>query len=262
MPSGDRVNFVVLFQGRTGSSYLTDVLDRHPEVTAGGEWLADLWSVASARGATPGARLHDALRRIVRGCPASRQITEARAFFAEERPPTRVAGFKTKVSDLLDLQGMRAGLEDSSVRAVVMHRENLVKQTVSHLNAMRLHQRTREWNLHDEADRLEAFAPTVAHFQEALRRVVFDDRVLRAFADLLDAPRLELEYGDLLRDRDAWFGSVYDFLEVEPRPIESDVRKNTRDDLRRVLTNFDELRDAYRGTRFETMFDETVGSAP
>lgn len=262
MPSDQRVNFVVLFQGRAGSSYLTDVLDRHPDITASGEWLAGLLEGEDERGDSVLARLRSAGRRLVRGCPTQRQLHGTRAFFGERRPGTRVAGFKTKVRDLLEPARIAEILVEADAKVIVMRRENLVKQAVSRLNAARLHARTRRWNRRQGEEPLGSFSVSPATFSAHLAQVVFDQRVLDAFADLLDAPRLELEYADLLRDREGWFGSVYDFLEVEPRPIESDVLKNTRDDLRRVLTNFDELRNAYRGTRFEPMFDETVGSAP
>ena len=74
----------------------------------------------------------------------------------------------------------------------------------------------------------------------------------------LAVPKLMLEYDDLLRDKDAWFRSIFDFLEVEPRDLESPVLRNEPGDLRDALVNFDELRARYRGTPFEPMFDEVL----
>jgi hypothetical protein len=45
---------------------------------------------------------------------------------------------------------------------------------------------------------------------------------------------------------------------VRPQPARARVLKNTHDDLRLAVRNFDELRARYAGTRFEAMFDEVI----
>lgn len=257
--ASDLVNFVILFQGRAGSSYLIDVLDRHPDITAAGEWLAGVLEEEAGEGGGPWDRARAAGRRFWKGCPAQRQLGGTRAFFGRNRPATRAAGFKTKVRDLRDPGRMGEVLEGAGARVIVMRRRNLVKQAVSRLNAARLHRETDRWNLHEGEARLGSFSVAPEDFATHLRRVVYDQRVLEAYSELLDLPTLHVEYADLLRDRHAWFESIFDFLEAEPRALESQVLKNTDDDLSRVLTNFEELRRAYSGTRFEPMFDETVG---
>ena len=150
------------------------------------------------------------------------------------------------------------------MRAVVMVRRNLVKQAISHMNAARLYERTRHkrgrtaWNLYSEEDRMDALHADSEAFDRTLRRVVFDEAILTAFAEFVDVPSLRVEYADLLRDSEAWFRSVYEFLGVPDPSTESAVLKNTDDDLRSAVANFDELRSRYVGTRFEPMFDEVV----
>jgi len=255
------VNYVILFQGRAGSSYLIDALGQQPDVTADGEWLAWLEQEHQDR-EDPLSRLRRTWTRLVEGCPASRQAAWVRAFFGADRATTRAAGFKTKVRDIRNPEPVRVLLEEADIRVIVMHRRNVIKQVVSRLNARRLHERTAAWNLRRENDRPDSFSMTPTDFAFELRRVIFDQRMLTAFADLLDAPRLELEYADLLRDREAWLASIFDFLDVDHLPIEDQVLKNTDDDLSRALENFDELRAAYAGTVYETMFDETTRSGP
>lgn len=254
----EKVNFVILFQGRTGSSHLIDVLNKHPNIVAEGEMLVDFLPEPSAGTTSLLQRVRAGTLRFWEGCPATRQIASTDALYTH-RPGARAIGFKTKVRDVIDLEAMKRVLEAHSVRAIIMQRRNLVKKTASRLNAARLYETTQEWNLHDEADRLGLFRVTPERFDLALRKVVYEHKTLQAFADYLDLPKLTLEYADLLADREQWFASVFEFLGVEPADLDSDVMKNTDDDLRNVLTNYEELKAYYRGTAFEPMFEERAG---
>ena len=71
----------------------------------------------------------------------------------------------------------------------------------------------------------------------------------------LDRPLLHLDYEDLLADPTAVFHQLLAYLGLPPAPIQGTTLKNTSDDLREVVTNFDELRARYAGTRYEPMFD-------
>src|SRR5262249_54523843 len=116
----------------------------------------------------------------------------------------------------------------------------------------------RAWNLFDESDRLPLQHIAVHEFDTTLKRVISSHEKLHAYAASLNVPKLNLEYADLLRDKEAWFRSVFDFLGVEQRQLDSSVLQNEHDDLRKVLANFDDLKAHYKGTPFETMFDEVV----
>jgi hypothetical protein len=74
----------------------------------------------------------------------------------------------------------------------------------------------------------------------------------------LGRPTLQLYYEDMLRDETAFMGRVFDFLNVTPRAVKGKTLKNTSDDLREAVPNFDVLRARYIGTRYEAMFDEVM----
>lgn len=200
-------------------------------------------------------RVRLAIARFHRGCPVTRQLEMTRRFFEEYQTQKKVVGFKTKVSDVFHLHAMKHVLEQCEVRAIVMERRNLVKQVVSRMNAKRLHVITKEWNLLDADSKLGPFEVDLKEFDRTLQQAAFDQTVLSAFADYLDVPKLRLEYADLLRDRNAWFADIFKFLDVEPRNLDSAVLKNTDDRLRSVVTNFDKMKAAYAGSKFEPMFD-------
>lgn len=255
MPRKGLVNFIVLFPGRTGSSYLMDALNRHPEIYATGEILYDHTVSDSYETPPPLRRAFEAAHRVVRGCPVRRQAEITRHFFGDPPTEKRVRGFKAKPTDTFDLGRLKVVLEACEVRAIIMERRNVVKQAVSRLNSQRLHAQTSEWNLRDGRSNPGPFVVDEHKFDATLRHVLFDHRVLKAFSDYLDVPKMHVEYADLLADKAAWFGSTFRFLEVDPHPLESTVRKNTDSDLRSAITNFDALKARYAGTEFEAMFN-------
>jgi LPS sulfotransferase NodH len=64
-------------------------------------------------------------------------------------------------------------------------------------------------------------------------------------------------YEDLLRDRDATYAGVFDFLAVAPwTPTEEPLRKINPDSLAELVENFDAVAGALRGTRFEVHVDD------
>ena len=83
---------------------------------------------------------------------------------------------------------------------------------------------------------------------------------LIAYATSLDLPLLRVDYRELMLDPPATVARVFEHIGVAPRAVAGSTLKNTSDDLRESVQNFDELRAAYAGTEYEPMFDEV--SAP
>ena len=264
--STQQVNYTILFQGRAGSSFLVDALDNHPEIRSHGEIFAHHMGMLQGRSLAD-SKLQRA-RQLAKlgwdGTPIDHQAACLDRIWSDPRE-ARVVGFKTKIRDITDPEGLKETIEAEQAKIIVMKRDNLVKQALSRINSIRLYERTKaahgrgDWNLRDEGDRLDTRPIPVAEFDKWLRFVTFDQQMLEAFAEYVSGPRLELEYNDLLEDRNAWFGSVFDFLGVEDVPLGSDFKKNTSDDLREAIPNYDELAEHYAGTRFEKMF-ETDGA--
>jgi hypothetical protein len=262
---GEKVNFIILYEGRAGSSYLVDALNRHPDITANGEILNRESHWLQSEPVMGVARLHAVVERSVTRTLGTWQVRRAQRFYGNPTRRSTVVGFKIKVRRIVDLNGMKQVLENNSVRTMVMARRNLVKLTIAHLYGIRLFEKTKHkyasvaWNLFDENDRLGPQNIEFEEFDKMLRRVIWLRESLHVYARSLSVPRLDLEYSDLLRDKDGWFQSIFDFLDVEPpRQLDSRVLQNEPDDLRQAVGNFEELKSHYKGTAFEAMFEEVV----
>lgn len=225
--------FIVIFQGRSGSTYLMEALNRHPEILARMEMLVAL----KERG-------------------AKFQLKQARRYL---RPPlfrcSRVIGFKTKLKDVLDPVGFAALLKSLDTRVILLLRRNRVKAVVSLFNAIRLNTRTGEWNLYDEKDRLPPFSVEKGKFEARLNQMETEKRQIEDYAAALDLPILRMDYEDIFGDQNRAFERIFRFLEVGFADIFGKTLKNTSDDLRQILVNFEDLRRHFKNTPYEGMFD-------
>lgn len=261
-------SFVVLFPGRTGSTYLVEALHSHPQVLALGEWLASMKS----QGSTPEDQLEwcrsylgprasgedhgETLISLMRQAPAAFRLdSKIRDWAAVEGP--RALGFKTKPIDVLDLDRFTRLIEDLQARIIHLWRRNAIKQAISVARAVHLHRQTSQWNLY-QGERPPAIPVKLDWFRHVLKRVEDEQRFLNDYVGQLSTPVCELTYEELLADPVAVFDDLFRFLGVDPAPVEAQSRKNTSDDLREAVTNLSELRAEFVGTVYEQMFDEVL----
>lgn len=231
-------NFVILFIERDGSTYMVSMLHSHPAIASVYEQFAVM-------------RQKDQ--------DAGEQLAWCRQFYSPPLIGKKAAhGFKTKLVDVLDPSGFAALLKEKNVHIIHMRRRNRVKAVVSRINARRLFESTGAWNLYNEADRMPPMVIDPHTFACYLKEREEADQTLNEFVEALQLPTICITYEDLLLQRDRILGDVFSFLQVPPYPVQGRTKKHTRDDLRQVVKNFDELRSQYAGTPYELMFDEVL----
>ena len=224
--------FLILFEGRTGSTYVVERLASHPHVECAGEWI-------ELRG----------------GGSAATQRAFTDAYYRRRRSRrVRAVGMKSKFRHILDPEAMRTVLAGNGVRIIHLTRRNLVKWTISGLASMRLHQRLGRSNIRSEDERLEPFAIAPDSFAHALEVRRGWQATLDAFLSTLPAPPPRFEYEDMLADDERFFAALHAAIGVEHRPTASRLIKATPRDVGQLITNLDELRTGYVGTEYEAMF--------
>ncbi len=232
------VPFVLIFLGRTGSSYVMEALSEHPEFMCKHEHM-------------------DSLRK--RKKTAKEQLDWARTFLTQPlRSPVTAVGFKTKLKDVLDPNGFYDLLTDLNVHVIHLRRINVIKTTVSWFNSIRLNEASGHWNIYDDRLSLPPANIDPEQFHSMLRAVEEEMQREATFIGKLDVPMLDLSYEDLLLDKDDFFGRIYAFLNVNSCPPSERVFKATSDDLRDALSNFDQLLSHYAGSEHEKMFNEVL----
>ncbi len=230
--------YVILFVERAGSTYLTSLLDSHPDIVSLREEMAVIKDKAGT---------------------ADQQIDWLQRFFS---PPwvsrTKAWGFKTKLLDIMDPDRFADVLEGKKCRVLLLRRRNTIKAVVSTINAKRLWEKSGTWNLLQEADRMPAFSIDPDLFQSLVQERERWDQEIEDYAGKLSVPKISLVYEDLLVNEGNFLARIYNFLDVPAKPVQGKTYKHTKDDLREVILNFDALKSLYRGTPYEAMFDEVL----
>ena len=220
--------FVMLFEGRVGSSFVVNSLNSHPEIATQDEILVNE--------------------------PAEKQQELIEGLFASPKKP--VVGFKTKYRDIADEAASIDLLKRYDVKIIYLYRKNVIKLALSRLNALRIFEKYGTWNRLEGQEPLPSFAPTIEAFEEALAFRKDKEEALQDFLARLDMPRLDMAYEALLEDQNAFFQNIFDYLGCKPALLTSQVQKNTSDNMRDVLLNYDELKAHYIGTEYASMWDE------
>ena len=235
---GQVTPFVILFIERDGSTYTVSMLSDHPEI----EILYERFAVM-----------------IEQEKSAQEQLEWLDDFYSPSLiNRSKAVGFKTKLKDILDMEGFTKLLHEKNVHVIHMQRRNIIKAIVSKINARRLHTKTGNWNLYKENDRLPPAVIDLDQFDFFLKEREERDEKLTAYVASLDLPTINVCYEDLLQDREAVLRKIFEFLNVKWVAVEAKTKKNTKDDLREVIENYDDLRAKYADTPYDAMFDEVV----
>lgn len=233
--------YVILFIGRDGSTYLSNLLASHPNI----QQLYERFSL---------------MPKNAQG--ANEQLDWAGNFFTPSLIGRAAAvGFKSKIQHVHDPEGFAQLLTTKRCHVIEMRRRNRVKAVVSEFYASRLFEASGKWNLYNEKDRQRPTTIDPADFDAHLKEREAADAQLESYVRQLGRPTLRILYEDLMLDRDAVLRSIFVFLRVQPKALAGRTLKHTSDNLRDAIVNFEVLRARYLGSAYEAMFDE-VSAVP
>ncbi|MEM9412494.1 MAG: hypothetical protein AAGA30_15375 [Planctomycetota bacterium] len=212
------VRYVILFPGRTGSTYLAGHMISHPQICARYEILSRVKSSWED------------------------QLVCMNELFGQKRfPVIRAVGFKSKLSQVIDRKAFKAYLIENEFKIIHQVRNNLLKYIVSVIRAKMLRSEQGRSNVLDHDQRpLGPIEIPVPVFTRATKRLNVVGRLNR-FVERLELPKLVISYEDLLKDEPSQLRQVWNFLGVDHIPTEGGTRKNTPDDIREAVTNIDEI---------------------
>jgi hypothetical protein len=229
---------VVVFTGRSGSTFCMSCLASHPEIHADGETIA---------------RFPKEKRS------ADEQLARVESYYGgSPAAGIRAFGFKTKASDVLDDDGFARLVDRRGIRLLLLTRRNVIKQAISLLRAIQLNETTGEWNLHAEEHRVSTVRIEPEELRTLADRYQQGSEGVWRYETLTGVPSLRLDYESLLAEPDATFRRIFEFLDVAPRRVEGATLKHTSDDLRHALENFDELHEYFAGSPYQDMLGEVL----
>ena len=216
------VRYVILFPGRTGSTYLTDHLGSHPNVVAN----------------------YEILSQYQRSWEQQKEFLDE-LVHTKRKPSILAIGLKTKIRDVLDWRRFEEYLIHEQFRVIHLSRENQLKLVVSVVRAELLRQQSGVSNLISK--QYEELGPTIIpleRFEKARRRIRRQLRLGRIVKNM-SLPKLEITYENLLHDEYNVLNRVWSFLQVPRFRTAGRTRKNTSPNLRESVLNLDEILRQY-----------------
>ena len=276
--SSDYVRFLILAEARSGSTMLAQALNFSPSITCFGE----IFNFA-----------FDAILYGVEGYDGSNAQDQAlrkqdfRAFLRERiyrQHPEEIGavGWKLLYRQFWGYPGLLEHLiEDRQICVLHLRRRNVLKRLVS----LKLAEATGVWAdlpkprltpatvlravrrplraatrlpkiLQRAKPRPKVVRPRVSVSEEELFGAIIGAKQSAAHLDDLfrDHLLLTLFYEDLEEHRDETFRQAQEFLGIEPGPLEFTLRKQNPEPLPELLSNYDELFEAYRNSKHAWMF--------
>lgn len=246
-----RHNVAMLHTGRCGSSVLGLMLDDHPHITWASELLKD---IGKLRPEGVGGKTM-ATRMIRRGGNSAL---------------TRVYGFETKYLPQLDLRPEHVGMDLPDYldllrglgydRFILLERKNYLRRAIS----VEVARQKLQWHTQDkaaEATRVHLDTRAFGTGSQVMTLVELfeqiDHEYRRAQGLLQNDPLLCINYeDDILGDPRIAYRKVCEFVGVEPGEPEVRLKRTNPFGYDQMVTNFEEVADALRGTRYAWMLDE------
>jgi hypothetical protein len=246
----------VLAKSRSGSKWLVELLDSHPEVAAYGEMLGGD-QVPADYGATGYPRFSSSVAQsgVRRRLPSPyTRVTYLRGLFATY-PDARAVGVKLVYGHLG--RGVLAYLAARRVRVVHLVRPNLLDAVISYEVA-----RARGLFASRVGDVVPPVLVTLdaGTLRQRLEEHEFSITCARAAILRYRMPWHDVSYDEVVGRRDETLEGICRFLGVEPsveglRSTFAPVDDVPRED---VIENLDDVREALVGTRFEWMLRDPL----
>jgi LPS sulfotransferase NodH len=248
--------FVVIFEGRTGSSELMARMNKNPKIEALPEILHPLCGDRGTRIDWDGIEV--LMRRIANG---ERVDTYAESYSKKneacESLPIR--GFKTRLNSEEDRWWYQAhGVEANfySIPAdrfltiaseygyflIHLYRKDLLRQSISWLRAAELSRRRNEWNVMAGDHPLEAIAldpeDVVKTIEWLSASTIHHENAYNAYTGRKISVTYENLFGD---NQPSFFSDLLNFLGADAHTVSEHYRKATPEDLTEAVSNYSEI---------------------
>lgn len=236
----DICKYIILFQGRAGSTYLTEHMRAHQQIRAMYEEFTTI--------------PHD----------WDSQLDWMTNFFYSDNfgENIKAAGFKTKYTDIADLDLFANFVQDNNIKVIHLYRRNLVKLIISVIRADELRRLHGDSNLYQSKKELGKIKINPSDFRKHKKRIRYY-RELRDYVENLNLNVCRVSYEQLLHNLDGSLKRIWRFLGVSNQETQADVMKNTPDRLEDAVENLDELRATFPEYErfFSDEFDASVKSS-
>ena len=260
-----RTPFFIWFTGRTGSTFLCDLLNSHPQIFCAKEQFCEVKILDgvefsesartySSQSGTFGRRLFADGTTI--DDPSDEQTLDyLGSIFSQSR---KACGFKLKfpMQSMVYPEVVTRLRETEGLKVIELLRENVLKQAISLRNVDRIKQMgvSKSSNAVQpiELEPLNVDVKmTIQHANYFLRSREAFHQFTGEFSEILP-----VSYEQILYSQGKTLKSILDFLGVDEAPeLHSMFNKTTPDKIADAISNYDELKSGVQGTELEAFLD-------
>jgi LPS sulfotransferase NodH len=248
------IRAIILTTQRTGSTFLVECLQSHPEINCITELLvgAHLEPPAFLRTSRTGTK---AARFLMSG--GWFPTRAMRRFYASSDKPVSI--FKAMYNQVSVPWTLRYLTRNTDIHVLHLSRRNLLKMHVSRL--LMPTRRNRIWEPHTT----EPLPPVTTRVDPAaaLDQMRNAQLAYQHFEDLFKAHRrLPVVYEDLIENqrlRPSEGARICDFFGIAHHPMQSRLIKMNPESLKAMVTNYDELADVISRSEFASLLDPDSG---
>lgn len=266
----DRVSYIILTNGRSGSNYFVNLLNKHPAALNFGEVLGAWthpWRMRRLLGG--GDRPADVKRYLdgffdspfrfyaAQAAALPDRLRKGRPLNLKRRNAVRAVGIKD-----FHLNIERRGVVDylkerPGLRVVGLVRRNPVRR---YLSAAMLKQTGQAAARGRDCDAFTPLTISPADFLDGARSVAAENaRLCATLADLDPARRLIIDYVDYFGDEGAMRKAnqdMFSLLDIEPLDLAGEHRKLNARSLRETLANYDTITRTMAASELADAFAE------
>jgi len=257
--------FVILFNGRSGSSHLVSCLNSQPDVLCLPEVLANTAIRESLRIFEKFSS--DGPEAVLNMQPfhAQQRRTNIASFFPTQPPEEKTAatkfGLKIQARDILGKRQLVQAIRDSGCKVIYLTRLDRFGAMISFFRAMRLKARYNTYQARSDAHIVEQISINPLEFLEFYVRRKADDarlaKLARGLGKTVDL--LEIDYARLNEAPDEAFADIFGFLQVnKPLAVKSAFVKNTSS-LEEAVVNLAQLQHIAAGV--DSLYSEIVNAS-
>ena len=243
--------FILLASGRTGSNFLASLLNSHPRARCFGE-IFNPSAVDRIPWKCAGYETTPELLRLRDDDPVT--LLE-RVIFSNHPSGVRACGFKmfyyharTPPWDAI-WPYLR---DDRSLEVIHLRRRNELRKHVSEEVA----RMTGRWHIAHDADahRDISLKLDIGRCMRAMD--LFPEQERQALAALGSHQTIDIYYEDLLKHEATRMVEVQRFLGLDDRRLHAETKKQIRQPLSDLISNYDQVREALAGTRWNMFLDD------
>ncbi|MDJ0569650.1 MAG: sulfotransferase domain-containing protein [Pleurocapsa sp. MO_192.B19] len=241
-----KTNFFISFFERSGSSFLVDLLNQHPDISCKTE-VFSIKKINENRCRLPQFPNREAVRD-----------TLDRIY----QKGLKANGFKFKYQGQYDLYPdvYEYLLENADkINVIFLYRKNRLKAAISKQNQLRLVSMGKPSNLdQDNFVKLEKLNLNIEQaFKYINQREILDKKYYEELKKFKN--KYVVAYEDLNNETDSIIKNIYSFIRVDStyKPSEK-IKKITSDNIKDALANYEELVEKIKCTRYEQYLEMSL----